>query len=284
MITTDIMKQYANKLADIDRAIAMHPSAPLSRHFADWPIDHFGALYLSDLSRFPSLSARLPKMPAPEIQRKFTWWEGRELMRQSVDFARLVVRGYERWVGVALEDATILDYGAGWGRLSRMFLKWVPDERVFACDVLVDAVDLYNSPGFQRSCDLVQTVPVPYDHESVDLVWMFSVLTHLSSTAADAIMRVLTSVVRKYGLLVVTVRPLGFWRTNPLVSDSIDAETLIEQHRLTGFAHSPHPNWPHWGDTSMSLDYMTERWPEWRIVGSEENRTHQVSVFLQRTS
>ena len=113
---------------------------------------------------------------------------------------------------------------------------------------------------------------------------MFSVLTHLSSTAADAIMRVLTSVVRKNGLLVVTVRPLGFWRTNPLVSDGIDAETLIEQHRLTGFAHSPHPNWPHWGDTSMSLDYMTERWPEWRIVGSEDNWTHQVSVFLQRTS
>jgi SAM-dependent methyltransferase len=205
-------------------------------------------------------------------------------MRQSVEFTRTLIIAYRRWSDGAIKDANVLDYGAGWGRLTRMLLQYVSDERVYACDAWQPSVDLYNGLGFRRLCDLVKTVPttLPYEPERFDLVWMFSVLTHLPATAADAVMRELATVVRRGGLLVVTIRPLDFWRANPLVSGRVEPAVVVERHLRKGFAHIPHPTIPEWGDCSMSLDYMAERWPEWRILASEDNWTHQVKVFLQR--
>jgi hypothetical protein len=282
---TGVPTGHAAELVDINRAIQADPNASLNSYFADWPIEDFGALYLADLADFPELRSRLPKMPAPEIQRRFTWWEGAELMRQSVDFARTLTIAYPRWTGAAIKDATVLDYGAGWGRLTRMMLQYVSDDRVYACDAWQESVDIYNSLGFRRPCDLVEAVPttLPYDLEAFDLVWMFSVLTHLPATAADSVMRALAAVVKKSALVVVTIRPVDFWRANPLVRGRVDAAALVEQHLREGFVHVPHPANPQWGNCSMSVDYIAERWSEWRLLATEDNWTHQVKVFLQRS-
>jgi SAM-dependent methyltransferase len=182
-----------------------------------------------------------------------------------------------------MDEATVLDYGAGWGRLSRMLLQFVPDCRVYACDAWRPTVDIYNSLGFRRACDLIDPIPtgLPYEEGQFDLAWMFSVLTHLPAEAARAVMQTLRPVVSPRGLLVITIRPLSFWRTNPIVGDGVDPDRVIDQHLREGFAHVPHETVQNWGNTSISLDYIAERWPEWRVVATEDNWTHQVRVFLQ---
>jgi len=281
---TDMARQEADALAAINRAIRADPVAPLCRYFAEWPIDEFGALFLRDLSAYPDLRHRLPRMPPAETQRAFNFYDGAEMMERSVGFMRFLKTHYERTTARDLADARVLDYGAGWGRMARMMLQFIPDERVHACDAAPRAVELYNSLGFRRAADLIATVPasLPYESGQFDLIWLFSVLTHLPEYAADAAMHALLPVVESTGLLVVTVHPAEFWETNPIVSHDVSVQEMLRLHRETGFAHYPSHDGGVWGDTSMTPDYMARRWPEWRVLGAEEEEGHQVGVLLQR--
>jgi SAM-dependent methyltransferase len=167
---------------------------------------------------------------------------------------------YESATGKNIRDATVLDYGAGWGRITRLMLQVVPEDRVFAADVAYGA-DVFDGLGFSRPCDRIDPVPVglPYPKGRFDLIWMFSVLTHLPADAADAVMSAVREVLSPTGLLAVTVRPIEFWE--------VTGDThLAEQHRLDGFAHRA--SGPNWGDTSMSRLYVTKRWPAWRLFGT----------------
>jgi SAM-dependent methyltransferase len=280
---TDRARHEADPLVAINRAIRADPVAPLCRYFAEWPIEDFGALFLTDLSAYPDLRHRLPRMPPGETQRSFGFYDGAEMMERSVRFMRFLKTHYERTTASDLADARVLDYGAGWGRMARMMLQFIPDERVHACDAAPRAVELFNSLGFQRAADLIATVPasLPYESGQFDLVWLFSVFTHLPEYAADAAMRALLPVLKPTGLLVVTVHPAEFWETNPIVAPAVSVPEMLRRHRETGFAHAPSADGGVWGDTSMTPEYMARRWPEWKVMGAEEEEGHQVAVLLQ---
>ena len=274
-----------NALAMVDEAISGDRSSPLCKHFHDWSIEEYAALYLTDLSGFSHLASALPKMPSREIQRRYTWWEGEELMKQSVDFIKYVKSSYERLIGRPLKDAVALDYGAGWGRLTRMLLQFIPDERVHACDAWASTVDLFNELGFRLRCDLIAPVPqsLPYNADQFDLAFLFSILTHLPEESANAVLQSLHRIVKPDGLVVVTIRPFVFWRENPLAKNAgADPEKMVNEHLERGFAHLPHKSAANWGDTSISIDYFALHWPQWRILGTEDNWTHQVKILLQK--
>ena len=65
-------------------------------------------------------------------------------------------------------------------------------------------------------------------------------------------------------------------------------ELLQELHHKQGFAFMPHFRAPingdiTYGDTSMSLDFIRTRWPQWKIAGTDSNLSDpwQIVVFLQ---
>ncbi|MCA8953737.1 MAG: hypothetical protein KDE27_29770 [Planctomycetes bacterium] len=54
-----------------------------------------------------------------------------------------------------------------------------------------------------------------------------------------------------------------------------DSERYLGQHRTTGFGFYPHNLLPvdgdlTYGDTSMSLDYLRNGFPDWRVVGFDD--------------
>lgn len=266
-----------------DEAVRRIPSLPLCEIFREWPIEAYAALYTDDLADYPALRARLPRMPSLEIQRIWTWFSGAQALSQGIWFSRLVTGAYGRLTGRNLADATVLDYGAGWGRMTRMMLQYIPDERVFACDGDLGSVDLFNSLGFPRPCDAVDKAPtrLPYADGQFDFVWLWSVLTHLPPPVADAVMRAVARILSPSSLLLVTVRPPEFWLRNPIVRAKVDAPAMVEVHARDGIAHLPIRE--SWGDTSMSIDYISARWPELRIVDVTGAETDQVEVWLTRS-
>lgn len=276
--------EWASRAAIADLELRSHPELALCDVFGDWSIADFGRLFLVDLGPYPALAARLPRMPSEEIQRRYTWWHGEELMKQSVEFTEAMRRLYESWHGRPLREATVLDYGAGWGRLTRMLLRFVPEDRIRACDAWPQTVDIFDGLGFRFPCDLVEPVPrsLPYERDSIDVAWLFSVLTHLPADASAAVMGALLPVVRPGGIVIATIRPEGFWRTNPLVKERGATDELVAAHRRDGFAHLPHPTAPVWGDSSMSVEYAMEHFAPWEIVATEDNSSHQVRIVFRR--
>lgn len=272
--------ELEKSLVQIESKLTVNFNNDLCEFFSEWTTKDYGYLYLKDLTIYPLLSKKMPKMPPENIQRHWTWFSGQEAINVGIVFSETSRHVYESITGKSIADARVLDYGAGWGRLTRMMLQFIPNNKVFACDADAKSVDLFNSLGFETQCIKVPSVPheLPFEPNFFDFVWLWSVLTHLPEEAADAVMCNLYNVVKPDGVLLVTVRPSSFWEENPLVAELSDKDALLDSHELTGFAHH-HQN-PYWGDTSMSFDYMKRKWPQWSIVKFEDDGGHQVRVYL----
>ena len=221
-------------LASIDRAIAADPGLPICTWFADWPTQEYAGLYTRDLSQYPDLARRLPRMPPPEQQRHLSGTEGALLLRgEGSTFQSMVIEVYRRQMGRRIRDARLLDYGAGWGRLTRIFMQVIPDDQVDAVDASPASVDLFNSLGFRQTCRLVDAKPgtLPFTHERYDIVIMFSHLTHLPIDHAEAVMEALRPTVRRDGGMVALTDPAG--------GDSGGARETCRAWRSTSASDAP---------------------------------------------
>jgi SAM-dependent methyltransferase len=97
----------------------------------------------------------------------------------------------------------LLDFGCGCGRVARHWSRLAPQTRVFGCDIdprmikwctanlrFVDATVNDSSP------------PLPYESSKFDLVYVFSVFTHLSEDLQHAWMREYFRVLKPDGYLL----------------------------------------------------------------------------------
>ena len=96
-----------------------------------------------------------------------------------------------------------LDFGCGYGRVIRFLVEHVPQERIWASDVLEEAVD-FCSAEFG-----VHPLPSAPDLEEVDLqpfdfIYAISVLSHLSERNSRALLRLFGEALRPNGIAMFT--------------------------------------------------------------------------------
>jgi hypothetical protein len=97
-------------------------------------LDGFSRLMWSlPLEGYPQLSKLLPKMTDLPVQAKWTGQSGLPLMVQSVSFVRAVADDYSRLTGRTLADATMLDFGCGYGRFLRLMTYYSDPDKVHGC-------------------------------------------------------------------------------------------------------------------------------------------------------
>lgn len=96
---------------------------------------------------------------------------------------------------------TILDYGAGAGRVTRWLKMIFPAARIYACDVRADDMEFlratFGAETWVVSPD-VDTLDIPH---CADLVWAGSVVTHLSRRDAAVLIAKLLSACNPGGLV-----------------------------------------------------------------------------------
>ena len=270
--------EYLARLPEID-CIAALGSAEICDLFQEWPDQFYANLYLQDLSAFPALSRLLPKMASNKDQLGWCGVTGAALMKQSVAFTRSVKLEYERLAEKQLSAARVLDYGAGWGRLTRLFLKYLPVRQLKACDGWPHSIALFGSLNFPIDCDLVPEEPqaLPYEPGTFDLIVVFSVFTHLSEQRRRVVLAALRTVLADDGVLAVTTRPRAIWeyRADPEMLALFDAE---------GCAYRAHDFNAGWGDVAMSLGHIEKTWKGLEIVSVHTNAVdpHQRLVFLKK--
>lgn len=105
-----------------------------------------------------------------------------------------------------LEASRVLDFGSGWGRISRVLLSQVAPERLFAADVDREMTALVNStlPGI-NAMTVSPAPPTVLADASIDIVVAFSVFSHLSESAHTAWARELARLVRPGGVVAITI-------------------------------------------------------------------------------
>jgi SAM-dependent methyltransferase len=247
--------------------------------------DFAAVLWSMPLAEYPRLSALLPKMASSEVQHKWTGTSGVPLLAQSLSFIRSVSCNYSNLTGSALSGKRILDFGCGYGRLTRLCYFYSDD--VWAVDPWDEALNLCREAGLTgnifKSEDLPDVLPVP---KNFDVIIAYSVLTHTSERTTKAVLRAIRKHLRPGGIACITIRPIEYWNwySSPDNAERRPANADMErQHRQSGFAFAPHRRQPidgeiTFGDTSLTTDWFADNIPEWGIVA----RDHSPDDVLQR--
>jgi len=261
----------------------------LARLRATLPLDAFGLLMIG-LPRedLPAISRLLPAMASEETQRNFTGNAGVTLLGQTLSFARTMAYNYAALRKRSLQDARILDYGCGYGRITRLMYYYTDPSNIWAVDPWDFAVGLCREAGLlgnlAQSDYLPKSLPAP--EGGIDVMFAFSVFTHTSRSATDAALGALRRHIADDGLLTITIRSPEYWRADPNYADR--AEVYEKAHAEEGFAYVPHgrdtvEGEATYGDTSISLDFLERNYPDWKIAGVDWSMidSNQRYVFLQ---
>lgn len=109
--------------------------------------------------------------------------------------------------GLTLQPHTqVLDCGVGWGRLYRTLLRDVHPSSLLGIDVDADVVEICRQAMPNGRFEVVDRQP-PYsilESTSFDLVYLYSVFSHLSETAFRGMIAELNRIIKPGGFLVFT--------------------------------------------------------------------------------
>jgi SAM-dependent methyltransferase len=253
------------------------------------PLDDFGMIMISMPSAdLPRLSGLLPAMASAEVQRSWTGADGPTLLSLTDSFVRILAHNFHELCGRPISEARILDFGCGYGRMLRSMYYYSDPARIFGCDPWDESIKLCRQARIPSPLAISDYLPnsLPFDGE-FDLIYAFSVFTHLSKAAMNAALATLRKQLTDDGLLVITTRPVEYWFADKNINEA-EAQQLADLHSRTGFAFKPH-NRPAvdgditYGDASMTLDYLERYAPAFRIVKVERTLQDwlQLIVFLQ---
>ena len=282
---------FEEELEKIDREMIVAESLNIPLLFGRIPLDVFGKLLLDVPNYYPNIKAYFPSMASENIQKQWTGNHGEKLLKQSVTFIKTMVHGYSSISGKGVAQASVLDYGCGWGRLIRLLYKLVPINNIYGVDPWDESIKICKQNGVKGNLAISDYVPrsLPFE-ERFDLIFAFSVFTHLSEKTTRIVLDTLRKYVSQDGVLVITIRPREYWPIHERVhpGQGVMASKMMAIHDEKGFAFSPHNRSPIDGDityghTSMTLKYIEDNFSQWKITAIEYNDTdpYQVILFLQ---
>lgn len=274
---------FADQLAAADRRLSEDDCLPLSEAMRRIPLEVFGELCLSVPDSLQAIRSRLPTMASDEVQGNWTGNCGQALMNQSVAFVRTMFSMHGGRGGKETHARRILDFGCGWGRLLRLLLKYVPADRLHGVDPWHRSIDLCREHGIPCRLALSDYVPRSLPFEGpFDLVYAFSVFTHLSESTARTALSTIRGSIADDGLLCITIRPVEYWHHHGPNGEA----DCIARHRDRGFAFLPHANREPvdgeitYGDTSMTIEHLATLAEGWTIAEVEWNPCDPLQVVV----
>jgi len=154
-----------------------------------------------------------PGFPAEATQELFTSFKNEEAIREALVFYDIVRRAGADYGRGWDRRTTLLDFGVGWGRIARTFLKDVAPENLLGIDVnpdiLAECRQLMPYGNYQQ-CHIGQ--PLPVERASIDVVIAFSVFSHLSEDNHLHWIREFHRVLKPGGVAVLTTLSRDFLR------------------------------------------------------------------------
>ncbi|WP_156744587.1 class I SAM-dependent methyltransferase [Mycobacterium sp. E740] len=138
---------------------------------------------------------------------------------------------------------TVLDFGSGYGRVIRLLISRVEPSRVFAADVIREAVAFCESefgvnPIFPGRGGRLPVIP------PMDLIYAISVLTHLPAERGNEVLRAWAKAIEPGGVLLFTTQGPGA-ADDPThyglpESSSADIKARLEKD---GFVYEPYAHY-----------------------------------------
>lgn len=257
-------------------------------HLRTLPLADFCEAICMPLKDYPELTLLLPSMPPEDIQKRWTGHCGRDLLIKSCNIMRLFqAMSYSiRGIGI---DGNVLDYGCGWGRLTRLMTYFIEQNKIYAIDPMDDSLDACKRHKVQANLGKIDALypKIPFQNLNFNFIFSYSVMTHTSLEATEAILSATRSVIDTRGLFITTIRPVEFWeiRRSSFGDNSIDL--LMNSHLKDGYSFVPVGGGgglsrEHYGDSSFSFDFFanTAARNGWKVVQFERDMLEPYQVMV----
>ena len=225
----------------------------------------------------------MPRFPSAELQAGFIGSSNRAAIREAWRFYILMASQRKKY-GLHLgHESHVLDFGCGWGRFSRMFLRDVPEDHIWCADSMELALDTCREtavPG--RMIHMGEMPPSDLPSAQFDTVFAYSVFSHFSPYAHAGWEKEFARVMKPGGLAFVTTQ--GRWflnrcrtlRENPvkvttpweasLAQSFVDYEDAIDRYDRGEFLYPPNGGASEpseiYGDTVVPRGYFGVQWSE----------------------
>lgn len=153
----------------------------------------------------------LPRMPSDEMQRNTVGSSGEHALREGFNFY-CGIKQYAANLGLVLNrDSSILDFGCGWGRIIRFFLKDVAAENLYGIDVDPQLLDIcLQTVGHGNYSKVNPLPPSGFPDNSFDIVYAFSVFSHLAEPVHIKWVEEFSKILKPGGILVATTQARSF--------------------------------------------------------------------------
>jgi SAM-dependent methyltransferase len=246
----------------------------ISDHFWFW-------LHTRGYRQNPALRNILPGMPSEDVQLQFTGNKGDAVLKEGFAAYKLFKGFYIRHVGPIDECSNILDFGCGWGRITRFFIKDSEPSRIWGVDPVEKMISTCKQHNSWCNFKTINTrPPSPFRDDMFDLVYSFSVFSHLSEQMSNDQLNEATRILKPGGMLIATTRGRGFIEYCASLRKRSDLDSIHPGPRSSaaGFMNTEKSlsdydsgkychtqlvhegEWSYWGETAISKKYVLQNW------------------------
>ncbi|MBI5632831.1 MAG: glycoside hydrolase family 99-like domain-containing protein [Nitrospirae bacterium] len=229
-----------------------------------------------------ALLSLLPTMPDEQIQINWTGRSGYETLHQAF----LAFSLFKEIIGRHYQDIRscnrILDFGCGWGRIIRFFLKDIEPGGLWGIDCYEEAVAICNNSNLKcnfESIDVMPPTTLPDDY--FDAIYLYSVFSHLSEEAHMAWLMEFKRILKPGGIVIATTRPRHFLIECDTLRNRKDVKEFqhgavasfqnindcLSDYDNGSFCHSPTGgggvlSTSFYGETAIPREYALEHWKQ----------------------
>ena len=225
----------------------------------------------------------LPGFPPDEIQRNSVGSSGKLALGEGFNFYSEIKR-YAATLGRSLSrDSHILDFGCGWGRMMRFFLKDVVADNLYGIDVDPAMIEICLNTVRLGNYSVGKPEPrTEFANNSFDVVYAYSVFSHLSESVHIKWVEEFSRILKPSGILIVTVWGRNFiefcrslrgqnhefdWH-KALANSFLDAEGAFADYDNGKFLYTATGGGPalpasFYGEAIISPGYIKREWTKY---------------------
>ena len=222
----------------------------------------------------------LPGTPANDIQEFFTGSHGDQSLKEGFGYYKVIKDQYQKYNGDIARAHNILDFGCGWGRIIRFFIKDIQSSKIWGCDPEEEMIKICKEQNKYCNFECIKSYPPTSFHDNTfDLIYSYSVFSHLSEDLHLRILQEIKRILRPGGIYITTTRKRDFieecavlrerkdlWTLNSAVSgsslafpDTKHSQSVFDQGLYCHHSFND-KNWPFWGETAIPKKYVLDHW------------------------
>jgi len=153
----------------------------------------------------------LPGVPSEYIQEMFTGDKGDKTLSDGFSYYKIVKDQYQKYIGDISLANNILDFGCGWGRIIRFFIKDIQASKIWGCDPVDEMIKLCREQNKFCNFEHINTYPpTPFRDNMYDLIYSYSVFSHLSEDFHLPLLHEIKRILKPGGIYLTTTRNRKF--------------------------------------------------------------------------